>query len=57
MMSAKLQKRFPLRLRALTWLRTDDPVNRERKLLEDYRARFGESPPMNERDGASIGAA
>jgi len=56
-MSAKLQKRFPLRLRALTWLRTDDPVNRERKLLEDYRARFGESPPMNERDGASIGAA
>jgi hypothetical protein len=46
-MSAKLQRRFPFQLRAVTWQRTSEVWNAEKKLFENYTTRFGELPPMN----------
>jgi hypothetical protein len=42
-----LRRRYPFQLRAVTWLRSSDISNGERKLLEIYTKRFGELPPMN----------
>jgi hypothetical protein len=46
-MSAKPQRRFPFQLRAVTWQRTSEVWNAEKKLFENYTTRFGELPPMN----------
>jgi hypothetical protein len=49
-MTGKLARQFAPRWRAITWQRLDsvDWRNREQALFRDYRARFGELPPMNQ---------
>jgi hypothetical protein len=52
-LSAKLARRFPRGLLAISWQRVLDSgeMSRERALFHTYKARFGELPPMNDQSG------
>jgi hypothetical protein len=43
----KLQDRFPVEMLHIKIEKAEEPKNRERQLIEDYRQKFGEVPPLN----------
>lgn len=42
-----LDNRFPFNSLALSFEVAEDPLSTERKMIDEYRARFGEEPPFN----------
>jgi hypothetical protein len=43
----KLQERFPLEMLYIKIEKSEEPKKRESQLIEEYRQKFGEVPPLN----------